>query len=158
MLSKRFGRFLLVGASNAVLHFTVLNVCFSLLGLNQITSSIIATVFAISYSFLLNKNFVFRSSATIRDEVVAFVLVTAIGVLILHNLVYIAVIYLLDHQISVVNIVEETLNYRLSRDSIVINVATVVGAVAALIWNYNGYRKFVFSSKEAKHEFEKQQD
>lgn len=101
-----------------------------------------------SYSFLLNKNFVFRSSAAIRDEVIAFVAVTATGVLIIHNLVYILFIYLLHHTISVVNILEETVNYRISSDSIVINVATIAGAIVALLWNYNGYRLFVFKGKD----------
>jgi putative flippase GtrA len=100
-----------------------------------------------SYSFLLNKNFVFKSSAAIREEVIAFVAVTATGVLIIHNLVYVLFIYILNHSISVVNIVEETVNYRISSDSIVINLATVAGAVVALIWNYNGYRLFVFKGR-----------
>lgn len=156
MLASRFIRFLIIGASNAALHFAVLNICFSVFGLNQITSSIVATIFAISYSFVLNKNFVFRSSAAVRSEVVSFVIVTVIGVLILHNLVYVGVIYLLDHQIAITDIVEKTLNYRFSKDSIEINIATVFGAVVALLWNYNGYKRFVFSSKEAKDEFENQ--
>lgn len=147
---------MLVGASNAVLHFTVLNICFSVFGLNQIVSSIIATVFAICYSFFLNKNFVFLSKASLRDEVIAFIVVTVIGVLLIHNLIYICFIYLLDQQISIVNIVEETVNYRISRDSIVINIATIAGAVVALMWNYNGYKRFVFTSKDAKYEFDNQ--
>lgn len=158
MISKRFRRFLIVGGSNAALHFTVLNVCFSVFGTNKILSSILATICAMTYSFLLNKNFVFRSSAAIRDEVIAFIAVTTSGVLIVHNLVYIFFIYLLDSHISVVNIVEETINYRLSQDSIVINIATIAGACVALIWNYTGYKRFVFVNKEAKHEFEEQAD
>ena len=129
-----------------------------MIGLNQITSSIVATIFAISYSFLLNKNFVFHSSRAIREEVIAFVVVTIIGVLILHNLVYVGFIYLLNQNISVVNIVEETINYRISRDSIIVNLATIVGAIVALIWNYNGYKKFVFINKIAKNEYEEQQE
>lgn len=110
------------------------------------------------YSFLLNKNFVFKSSKAIKDEVLAFVAVTASGVLVIHNLVYILVLYLLDRNISVVNIVEETINYRISHDSIEINIATLAGALVVLLWNYNGYKRFVFTNKKAKHEFEKQTD
>jgi putative flippase GtrA len=156
LLSKRFIRFLLVGGSNALLHFSVLNICFSLLKFNPLTSSIVATFFAMSYSFLLNKNFVFKSSAAIRDEVLAFIIVTVSGVLIIHNLVYILFVYLLNHSVSVVNVVEETIGYRISHDSIVINIATVAGAIVAMIWNYNGYKRFVFTNPEVKHEFEEQ--
>lgn len=157
MISKRFLRFLAVGGSNAVLHFTVLNVCFSIFKVSPILSSLIATFFAMTYSFLLNKNFVFKSSSAIRDEVLAFIAVTASGVLVVHNLIYILIIYLLHHSIQVVNVVEETVNYRISQDSIVINIATIAGAVVAMLWNYNGYKLFVFKNKEAKREFEHQQ-
>lgn len=111
-----------------------------------------------AYSFLLNKNFVFKSSAAIRDEVVAFIAVTVSGVLFVHNIVYVLFIYLLNHNVSVVNIMEETLGYRISQDSIVINLATIAGAIVALIWNYNGYRLYVFKNKRAKDEFESQTD
>lgn len=109
-----------------------------------------------AYSFMLNKNFVFKSTAAVRNEVMAFIAVTTTGVLVVHNLVYVLFIYILDHNISVVNIVEETVNYRISGDSIVINIATVAGAIVALIWNYNGYRLFVFKNKQAEHEFKDQ--
>lgn len=149
-------RFAAVGGSNAALHFSVLNICFSLLKFSPILSSIVATFFAMSYSFLLNKNFVFKSSAAIKDEVVAFIAVTSSGVLVVHNLVYVLFIYLLDHNISVVNIVEETINYRISQDSIVINIATIAGAIVAMIWNYNGYKLFVFKNDQVKNAFEEQ--
>jgi putative flippase GtrA len=154
--SKRFGRFLIVGGSNALLHFSVLNIAFLIIGVNRILSSIIATIFAMSYSFFLNKNFVFRSRKAIKKEVLAFVIVTATGVLVIHNIVYICFIYLLDHSISIVSIVEETVNYRISKDTLVINIATTAGAIVALLWNYNGYKRYVFVSKEAKDEFEHQ--
>lgn len=156
MFSKRFWRFLLVGGSNAVLHFSVLNACFSLLGTNKILSSIIATLCAMTYSFLLNKKFVFRSSQAIKKEVFAFIAVTVSGVLIVHNLIYIFVLYLLDHNISIVTIIEKGVNYRISQDSIEINIATLVGALVVLIWNYTGYKRFVFINKKVKDEFEHQ--
>lgn len=144
---------MIVGGSNALLHFTILNICFSVFGFNPLISSVVATFFAMTYSFMLNKNFVFRSRAGNKEIALAFVLVTASGVLIVHNLVYILFVYLLHHSISVVNIIEETINYRISEDSVVINIATIAGAIAAMLWNYNGYKKLVF-----KEEFENQDD
>jgi len=111
-----------------------------------------------TYSFWLNKNFVFKSSAAIKDVVIAFIAVTATGVLIVHNLVYVLFIYILGHNISIVNILEETINYRISHDSVIINIATIIGATAALLWNYNGYKRFVFVNKEVLDEFENQND
>lgn len=143
----------MVGGSNAILHFTILNICFSFFLISPLPASIIATLFAMAYSFLLNKNFVFKSPAAIQKEVVSFVLVTISGVLFIHNLIYVIFIYLLNHSISVVNILEETISYRISEDSIIINIATVAGAIVAMIWNYNCYRIFVFKNPEVENEF-----
>lgn len=108
------------------------------------------------YSFLLNKNFVFRSKAAVRDEVTAFVLVTASGVLFMHNFAYALIIYILERNGGLVTFVADLLGNKLTRDFIIINLSTVVGAVIALAWNYYGYKKFVFTNKEAKEEYEDQ--
>lgn len=156
MLSHRFIRFLIVGGSNAVLHFTVLNASYELLGTSKIASSILATLFAMSYSFLVNKNFVFRSKAAIRNEVFAFVAVTASGVLLVHNLIYATIVYILDHNSQFVNWLYTLLQGKINNEFIIINLSTVVGALFALVWNYYGYKRFVFTTDEVKDEFENQ--
>jgi putative flippase GtrA len=39
-----------------------------------------------------------------------------------------------------------------SKDFIDINVSTVMGAMVAMVWNYNGYRLFVFKDKKQDEE------
>lgn len=158
MVLGQFRRFLTVGITNAIIHFSVLNICFSVFEFTPLSSSIVATLFAMTYSFILNRKFVFKSSNEIKREVITFTIITACGVLIVHNLVYVIFIYILQHSISVVSVVEETINYRISQDSVVINIATVAGAIAAMIWNYNGYRLFVFRNTEVRKSFEKATD
>ncbi len=155
MITRRFLKFLIVGGSNAVLHFFVLNLAYSFLGTSKIMSSVLATIFAMTYSFILNKNFVFRSTTAIRSEVLAFVAVTVSGVLLIHNLIFSGIVYLLSLDNGLVPWLSSIIGGRISHDFIIINLATVVGAVFALLWNYYGYKRFVFTSGEATDEIEK---
>lgn len=149
MSTRYFSRFLLVGASNALLHFIVLNIAFSSVGFSKMGSSIIATVFAMAYSFLLNKQFVFRSSSSVRSEVLAFVLVTGSGVLIIHNLIFSWLVVLLEHFDRLVHALISITGNRLGKDTILINVSTIFAAGVALAWNFIGYKFFVFKAREA---------
>lgn len=53
IFNHRIARFLIVGFSNAMLHFAVLNTAFYAFDYSKIGSSIIATVCAVTYSFFL---------------------------------------------------------------------------------------------------------
>lgn len=146
---KRVGRFLLVGASNAVLHFSILNIAFFYLHQSKVASSIIATVFAMVYSFILNRNFVFKSkNGHLTSQALSFILVTVFGMLLVHNAVYIGVLWALEHDtVGVTLAIERMTGGLLSADFIDINLSTVIGAAFAMVWNYNGYRIFVFKKR-----------
>jgi len=141
-------RFLMVGASNAVLHFSVLNASFFFLHQSKIVSSIIATIFAMTYSFILNRNFAFKSkNHHLTTQAIAFIVVTLSGMLFVHNAVYIAVLWLLEHDsIGITLAIEKITNGVLTADFIDINLSTLLGAIFAMVWNYNGYRLFVFKN------------
>ena len=151
LLQHRLVRFLLVGFSNAALHFTVLNLTFYSLGLSKIGASLAATLCAVTYSFFLNKDFVFKNKAkgeTLLSEAALFVLVTLSGMLIIHNLTYLGVVHLISgHDSSIISLLATTTGHRFSSDFVDINFATVCGALVAMFWNYNGYRMFVFKAK-----------
>lgn len=139
---------MLVGVSNALLHFSILNISFSIIGLSKITSSITATVCAMFYSFVLNRNFVFKSNARRDREVVLFIAVTVLGVLVIHNLAYLYLNHLLDNHDFLAMRLESISGNTLSRDSIKINLSTVGGASIALLWNYIGYKYIVFNKQD----------
>ena len=144
---KRIFRFLIVGGTNALLHFTVLNVCFFILGQAKITSSIIATIVALTYSFFLNKNYVFRNkeSAKLKKQAIRFISVTVFGMLIIHNSVFaLAIWYLEGVGVNISTSLHSILQDKITIDFIIINTATIIGAIFAMFWNYNVYRFFVF--------------
>lgn len=146
---KRILRFLAVGGSNALLHFTILNISFFFLGQTKIAASIIATVFAVMYSFFLNRNFVFRSNGKFTKQASRFVGVTLLGMLIIHNTIFILSLWFLEGYGTNISIfAKEIMFNKVSIDFININLATVVGAIVAMIWNYNGYKFFVFSEQD----------
>lgn len=147
----RLARFVVVGFSNAALHFTVLNTCFYVLGASKILASLIATIFAVTFSFFLNRDFVFKAEGeSAAREALLFALVTLTGMLVIHNITYALFIQVLSgHESRLANAVEFVVGYRPSKDFIDINFATIVGAMAALVWNYNGYRLLVFRQKAA---------
>lgn len=146
---KRIIRFLAVGSSNALLHFVILNTTFFFLGQTKIISSIVATCFAIMYSFFLNRSYVFRQQKTggLSRHAVKFIIVTMIGMLLIHNTVFALSILYLDGSGSYIGVsIKELLKNSVSINFVTINLATIAGAIIAMIWNYNGYRLFVFKN------------
>jgi putative flippase GtrA len=152
--TKRIARFVVVGVCNAAISFGLLNLCFSYLHQGKITSSIISTTCAVLFSFAMNRNFVFSDkSRRAHHQFLPFVLVTLSGSLVVLNLVYIGcVAYLERHGAWLTSLIHSITHLRISQDIVDINLSTVAGALVAMVWNYNGYRLFVFSKKEATHE------
>ena len=162
LLKHRLVRFVSVGVSNAVLHFTVLNISFYLIGLGKIPASILATVCAVTYSFFLNRNFVFKDKggdkALVR-EAILFAVVTLTGMLIVHNITYAGFIAIIDgREKGIIDLIQNITGITLAKDFIDINMATVVGAVVAMVWNYNGYRLLVFKKVDETEQGDEQKD
>lgn len=154
----RIVRFAVVGVCNAAISFGVLNLAYYHLHQGKITSSILATSCALAFSFVMNRGFVFgdKTKRAYR-QLPVFVIVTVTGSLLLLNAVYILSIRLLNGHERIITVPIHTVTgVMLSRSFVDINVATVIGAIAALIWNYNGYRWFVFKGKHSREEQEVQ--
>lgn len=145
----RMSRFAVVGISNAVISFGMLNLCFSVFGLGKVTASIISTSCAVLFSFALNRSFVFADNTKLpHRQILPFVVVTVSGSVGVLNVIYIlSNTYLEHHGLWLVNFIYATLGSHLGRNFIEINLSTVVGAIVAMVWNYNGYRLFVFNGK-----------
>lgn len=143
---SRILRFVGVGFANAAISFGILNLCFYKLHQSKITSSVIATTCALLFSFALNRSFVFadRSQRAYR-QFLPFAVVTISGSLVVINVVYIITIHLLNgHESGIIHILQHSTGFKFSASFLDINLSTVIGAIAAMIWNYNGYRLFVF--------------
>lgn len=146
----RIARFVVVGIANATLHFSILNASFYLLNQSKIVSSIIATIFAVMFSFVMNRNFVFADKSTRAvKQLVLFVVITLLGMLLIHNAAYAISLRLLNNNEQfIIDIVKTLTGIKLSQDFVDINVSTVIGAIFAMVWNYNGYRIFVFKDSK----------
>lgn len=146
LITFRIARFMMVGVGNAALSFWLLNICFYVLHQSKIMSGVISTSCALLLSFVMNRHFVFADkSSRAHKQLPAFVIVTVSGTIIL-NLVYILSLNLLkEHEVGITHAIDSLFHLHLSANFIDINLSTVIGAAVAMIWNYNGYRRYVFN-------------
>ena len=145
--SNRINRFVIVGIANATISFGILNLSFYYLSQGKIVSSIIGTSCALVFSFVLNRGFVFSDkSRRIYKQLTPFVIITISGSLVVLNLTYIFTLKVLlnGHESLIITQIKTLFGITPSKNFVDINLSTIVGAVVAMIWNYNGYRLFVF--------------
>jgi putative flippase GtrA len=144
----RILRFIIVGTCNALISFGLLNFSFYVLGQNKIISSLIGTSCALIFSFILNRSYVFNAKTdSARRQILPFTLVTISGSLILLNIIYYIFVTLLSgHGARLTELLNSSTGLHLEQSFIDINLSTAIGAIFALVWNYNGYRLFVFKS------------
>ena len=126
-------RFIVVGVSNTVLDFTLMNLL-SLAGLNLIIANTISTGIAMIYSFLMNKKWTFRNAGQdYLRQVILFFVFTAIGIWVIQN----GLIILAQHYLPRFGLPDQAFN----------NLAKLVASVFSLTWNYLTYNRFVFTDK-----------
>ncbi|MDR1969876.1 MAG: GtrA family protein [Candidatus Nomurabacteria bacterium] len=126
-------RFVVVGGTNTVIDFGILNVLV-LSGLPSIVANTISTGTAMTFSFFMNKKWTFTSkSKDYAREVVLFLLFTLFGLWIIQN----GVLWLTLKFVP---------NFGLPK-WIFLNCAKIVASVPSLIWNYLTYSRFVFKKK-----------
>lgn len=126
-------RFAIVGISNTVLDFTLMNLL-SLAGLNLIIANTISTGIAMIYSFLMNKKWTFRNAGQdYLRQVILFFIFTAIGIWVIQN----GLIILAKHCLPRFGLSDQVFN----------NLAKLGASVFSLTWNYLTYNHFVFTDK-----------
>lgn len=152
ILAFRINRFILVGTINTIVNFSLLNLSFFVLNQSKIVSGFIATFFAMLFSFVLNRSFVFLDKKKPAKKFIYFLIVTITGSLVIHNLVYIFGVNVLSR------VVNEHLHIAGS-DFAAINLSNLLAAPVVVLWNYNGYRVFVFrGSRQGDIVIEDEQD
>lgn len=133
-VDKKPIRFVLVGISNTVLDFVVLNALL-FCKVNILFANTISTGIAMLYSFFMNKKWTFRNSGNnyIR-EVILFFIFTIIGIWIIQN----GCIYLLNMVIPDFGLPEVIYN----------NAIKLAASIPSLTWNYLTYNRFVFTNNK----------
>lgn len=152
LIEFRVTRFVLVGMSNTVINFMALNFAYFVLSQSKLVSSFIATFLAMTFSFLLNRQFVFMDKSSFHRQLVPFAIVTMTGVLLLQNGIYaICLSILTSHSADIQKTVHDFTGVFLARNFIVINLGNLLASLVVMIWNYNGYRVFVFNNNYERH-------
>lgn len=154
-ITHRVTRFTIAGAINTTVNFTVLNLVFYVLHQNELVSIVIATSCAIAVSFVLNRSFVFMNTERPFNKLVRFVLVSAIGVFLIQNSIYLLVASLLhSYGADVIGAIQQLTSHRLSKSFVIINLSNILASFAVMFWNYNSYKFFVFNNKGLNNEIE----
>lgn len=122
-------RFAVVGGTNTVIDFGILFLLTSL-GLDKIIANYISTSVALSFSFIANKKYTFKSEASAKHQIIPFLIVTLIGLWIIQPLI----------------IWGYTTAF--GDSSLALFIGKLLATVASLIWNYLLYARFVFTEKK----------
>lgn len=132
----QFGKFFVVGILNTGIDFLVFNILMRLTGIYKgpyiVVFSTIAFCVAVTNSYLLNKYWTFKDKADSNNtgQFAKFMGVSIIG-LILNN----SIIYTITTLVSPVFGVTPVLWA---------NIAKITAVCVVLVWNFMGYKLFVF--------------
>lgn len=127
-------RFAVVGSFNTLLDFALLFLFVYVFGLNQYLGNVLSTGICLVISFLLNRQWTFRSGGDQRRQFVLFLIVTLVG--------------LWGVQTALIWIVERLLGGWLE-GPLLLAVAKLVATVGSLTWNYLLYDRIVFKDQHA---------
>lgn len=147
-------RFSINGLSMSALDFVLFVSLGTFLHLPAVGANVVSTSLTSSLSYWINKHWVFgreRSDGSDRRMLLRFFIVTLSGLFILQNLI----IFAITHEAWVVGdwlsgvLAESELGYYPS-SAITLAVAKLVALLASSIWNFVGYKMFVFRATDAK--------
>jgi len=150
VLANQFGRFLIIGAMNTVIDVVALNLLMwqtgIYKGLGLIPLTAIAFTIAVINSFFWNKFWTFKAPAKVNSEISSvdpgesirqtrkqfsqFILVTLIGLGINTGIVY-----------GVTTFIPPMFGLN---EVLWANLAKAISISISLVWNFTGYRMFVF--------------
>ena len=153
--TKQAGKFAIVGVINTLVDVVILNIlvffgftaAFVILGQQFLAANIVSVAVAMVNSFILNKQWTFRAEeGNIYLQIVKFLVITIIGMFIIHQLIFNGIYYGLPSIsgfiISIVHFLK--LNNIFSDSFVALNSAKAIAIIASLIWNFIGYKFIVF--------------
>jgi putative flippase GtrA len=143
---KQAGKFGVVGVVNTFLDFFIFNVLTKFVHLALIPSNTISTTVAMIFSFIANRQVVFKDGRhSAARQAVVFFAVTAFGLYVIQNgIIHILAITWPGPLLAWVHSVRH-LGINVFSDAFYVNNgAKAVGTVASLIWNFIMYKKVVF--------------
>ncbi len=155
-LAKQVGKFGIVGILNTLIDIIILNILikislsleFFFLGYKVVGANMISVSVAMVNSYILNKYWTFESKEkkNIAYEIFKFLFVTVIGMFVIHqiafNLFYTYWSGPADLVVGISHFIG--LNRIFSDSFVVLNFAKVIAILFSLVWNFVGYKIWVF--------------
>lgn len=136
-------RFILVGISNTLIDFVFFNILvLTFLSQNHIAANIVSTTIAMAFSYMMNKQAVFRNKKPHSAlQMALFLAVTLTGIWVIQTLIMDQVFLYLQDEFAAEG--HPVLVWFL------LNIAKCFGIAAGAMWNYFGYSRIVFRTKAA---------
>jgi putative flippase GtrA len=138
-LYQQFGKFILVGIMNTLVDLIILNIETILSGTREGTGYAIQKGFsflvAVIFSYALNKNWTFEDKSKEQEgkKFTQFLFVSVIGMVINVTAATVAVTY-----------IKPLLGLTFIIDQLWVSVGGLCGTAAGLLWNFIGYKFWVF--------------
>src|SRR3989344_3533918 len=151
---EQAAKFIVVGVINTFIDYLILNILIyvgftaflMLIGQKFLIANIISVAVAMINSFILNRQWAFDAGrGNIYVQAVKFIVITAIGMFVVHQIVFNIFYYQLGYIFDFVSQVTHFLNLAsLSKDFIILNFSKALAILVSMIWNFLGYKFLVF--------------
>ena len=89
--ANRFLRFCSAGFASSALYFILASIITMVLPGFEIVATVVAYLICIAFSFVLQRNYAFRSSGKVKFELVRFTMVSILGLILSTVIVYFGV-------------------------------------------------------------------
>lgn len=148
VLSLKQLKFIVVGVLNTLIHFLILNTLVFGFDIDKVLAGVFAALSAMIFSFVANRQYVFRSKSTrIKREIIVFFVGTIIGAFVFNYGTYLLALHGLE-AIRAATLLYVRILSSAFFDILQVNLSLVAGSAVALVWNYNFYHRIVFKDQE----------
>jgi len=149
-VSRRISRFVGVGIFNTGLDFTLLNILVFVFGFVILPANIISTLTAMSFSYILNHTFVFKSEESkSKRQYLLFICITVFGLVVIQN----GIIHVMTNELVAIPnavyswIVSPLFGNTFSQEFVQLNLAKATATLATMIWNYQLDKRVVLKEQ-----------
>ncbi len=149
-VDEKLLKFGLVGILNTVVGYAINLVMLNVVGLGVFFSGVVNYSLTSIMSFFLNKYFTFKSKGNVWKEALRFALNIAVCFTLAYGIAEPLTGFVMGYAPDGVFAFVEKITFGLlhEKQNIIDNIATLVGMVLFVIFNYTGQRFFAFKAEE----------
>lgn len=144
---KEFRRYSLVGFCATAIDYGLLNALTHIVGIPLILSNIISTSTSSVFSYILNRNVVFKGKAHKETHtIMLYVASLAVGIFVIQtSVLFVLGDGLLEDAYSRLGV------HGAGNELLATNTAKIIAGFGTYVWNFFTQRKYVFESHEEAH-------